>query len=246
VTVAQDFDGDSRELWGEEEIDVSGTDGYLPVYDGTLFAVGVILRQHKPGEAGAEEEAEEAVAEEDAEEDAEDDDAEPPDRLLALDPRTSELGWSRDGLSDDNGYGSTRTLAAAGLVFVHMGEYGMVVAVDVQTQAVRWRWRSTPALGGSAPLLLQVGDTRSRIRGSELFVADGLVYVIEHVDTDTKGPHGLEEEGSARLFARDAHSGQLRWSVSLPTEGHGGRELRSTMANGVLYLVDWRTLYALR
>lgn len=126
--------------------------------------------------------------------------------------------WSCAGLSDHNGYGSARTLAAAyGLVFVHMGGYGMVDAVDIRTHAVRWR--SAPAIGGSVSPLLHVGDTQSSISGAEHFVADGLVYVIEHVERSIRGPDKIQREYTVRVFALDALNGELKWSWSQPTEG---------------------------
>jgi outer membrane protein assembly factor BamB len=98
-----------------------------------------------------------------------------------------------------------------------MGGYGMVDAVDIRTHAVRWR--SAPAIGGSVSPLLHVGDTQSSISGAEHFVADGLVYVIEHVERSIRGPDKIQREYRVRVFALDALNGELKWSWSQPTEG---------------------------
>jgi outer membrane protein assembly factor BamB len=234
VTVAQywdEWDADAPDQWDAEEVDVTATDGYLPVYDDVLYAVGVILRQHKPvqdDELG------------DEEEDNEEDDVEPDDRLLALDPRTGELLWSCEGLSDLDGYSTSRTLAAAyGLVFVYMGEYGMLDAVDIQTHTIRWRWRSPSTFPDGRH------ERSARPRGTELFIADGLLYVIEHGEASRR-EDGSEREGSMRIFALDTQTGAFSWSWFQTGDSAIGRELRSTIADGVLYLVGLSGLYALR
>jgi outer membrane protein assembly factor BamB len=242
MSVARGFD----DRWEEGDVAVGDTDGYLPLVDDSLFAVGVILHAQKTQNAQEAGDGKATEGEED-EEDEEDEDGEPIERLLALDPDTGKVRWSCADLTDLQGYGGNRTLAAAGsLVFVHLPSAGVVDAVDIHTHEVRWRYRSAPAFPGSVGQLIRVGDTHSRIDGTELFVADGLLYLIEHVGKTTKRSDGLEQEYMTRVFAVDALSGDLRWSWSYPTGGTGGHELRSTIADGAIYLVAGRTLYALR
>jgi outer membrane protein assembly factor BamB len=235
MSVARWFDTQ----WEEGAVDVGDTDGYLPLVDDTLFAVGVILSAQEPHSA------QEAAHSKDTEK--ENDVGEPVERLLALDPDTGQVQWSCADLTELQGYGGNRTLAAAdGLVYVHLPSAGVVDAVDISTHAVRWRFRSAPALGGPSHQLVHVGETSSSIDGTELFVADGLLYLIEHVGKTTRAPAGLEHEYSTRLFAVDALTGELRWSSLHPIRGSSGHALRSVIAEGVIYLVAGNTLYALQ
>jgi outer membrane protein assembly factor BamB len=138
-----------------------------------------------------------------------------------------------------DGYSASLTLAAAyGLVFVYMGAYGMLDAVEIQTHEIRWRWRSpSPFPGGHH-------DRSAHPRGTELFMADGLLYVIEHGEV-SRQDNG-EREGSMRIFALDAQTGALSWCWSQTGDSAIGFEARSAITDGVLYLVGLSCLYALR
>lgn len=128
-------------------------------------------------------------------------------RLLSLDPATGSTRWSRSlatkrppfGTYPGNGHASETPAADAERVVVHLGAVGLTVSFDHQGNE-RWRHAFEPQ-----KLAGDWGTAASPV------LAGGRVF-LQHFG-----------EREAKLWARDAATGELAWEVARPSRSRRGR-----------------------